>query len=316
MATETGRGKLLITPHQFPHLDLERQLADEFDLDVVVATDQADLEESVPDATIVLVTPYGRLRAPEFERLERCRGVVRYGIGYDNIDVEAAKRLKIPVSIVPDASTEEVASHAFALGLMLARRIPQGQQAIRTGGWAGQVPASAPVLSELRAGIIGMGRIGRHVAACWKAVGAQVTAYDPVASFDDVTPGTLEDILSGSDVVSLHVPLTEQTRHLVSRESIALMRPGAVVVNVSRGGLVDEEALADALREGHLAGAGLDVFEQEPLPSDHVLRGVPNAVLTPHSAWKSTRSLAALQAGAVSRARALLQGMEAPDRVA
>jgi D-3-phosphoglycerate dehydrogenase / 2-oxoglutarate reductase len=307
---------LLVAPHQFPDLDRERALADRFGLELVAATDQAAFSDAMPDARLVMVTPYGKLGEREMAALTDCAGVVRYGIGYDNIDVRAAARLGVPVSIVPDASTEEVASHAFALGLALARRIPAGQTAIAQGAWAGAVPADLPVLSDLEIGIVGMGRIGRLVAGWWHAVGARVRAYDPVATFTDIDAAPLETVLRDSDLVSLHVPLTDGTRHMIDAAEIEAMRHGAVVVNVSRGGLIDESALAEALAAGRLAGAGLDVFEHEPLAADHPLRAAPNAILTPHSAWKSRASLAALQEGAVRRAQMLLDGQEPPDRVA
>jgi D-3-phosphoglycerate dehydrogenase / 2-oxoglutarate reductase len=309
-------GALLVAPHQFPDLDREHALAAEFGLELVRARDQAEFGAAAATAAVVMVTPYARLERAHFASMRHCSGVVRYGIGYDNIDVAAAAEHGVPVSIVPDASSEEVASHAFALGLALSRRIPQGQAAIARGEWAGSVPFDGPVLSDLRVGVIGMGRIGRRVATWWRDVGAQVLAHDPIAAFDEVPAATVEQILAGSDVVSLHVPLLDQTRHMISAETIARMPRGAVLVNVSRGGLVDEVALAAALTSGHLAGAGIDVFEQEPLPHDHPLRSAPNAVLTPHSAWKSSSSLAALQSGAVERARLLLQGEPVPDRVA
>jgi D-3-phosphoglycerate dehydrogenase len=306
---------LLIAPHQFPDLEREHALADEFGLRLVAARDQDEFAASMADARIVMVTPYGRVREGEIASMDGCLGIVRYGIGYDNIDVAAATTASVPVSIVPDASTEEVASHALALGLALVRRIPAGQAAIASGEWAGAVPADLPVLSRLQVGVIGMGRIGRLVANWWAAIGAEVHAYDPIAQFSDIRAASLAEVLTSSDVVSLHVPLTPETRHLISATTLPQMRRGAVVVNVSRGGLIDEVALAAALHDGLLAGAGLDVFETEPLAPDHPLRDAPNAVLTPHAAWKSRSSLAALQSGAVERARLLLEGREPRDLV-
>lgn len=309
-------GTLLVAPHQFPDLAREEALAAELGVELVAAPDAAGFASALPGAAVVMVTPYVRLERHDLERMPGCLGVVRYGIGYDNIDVAAAAELGVPVSIVPDASSEEVASHALALGLMLTRRIPQGQAAIARGAWASAVPFDSPVLSRLRVGVIGMGRIGRRVATWWRDLGADVRAHDPVAAFDAVPAADVDELIATCDVLSLHVPLTDATRHLLSADAIARMPRGAVIVNVSRGGLVDEHALADALRSGHLGGAGLDVFEHEPLAADHPLRSAPNAVLTPHSAWKSRSSLDALQAGAVARARRLLQGEDPPDRVA
>ncbi|KUO06145.1 C-terminal binding protein [Streptomyces caeruleatus] len=315
MTKAPSSGCILVAPHQFPHLDRERALAEEFGLGLIAAADQASFSSAMADARIVMVTPYAKVTADDIASLDNCQAVVRYGMGYDNIDVSAAAASGVPVSIVPDASTDEVATHAFAMGLALSRRLPQGHAAIRDGGWAGRIAYDAPKLTDLVVGVVGLGRIGRIVAASWSAVGARVHAYDPFTSVPEIPAAELTEVLEKSHVVSLHLPLTDETRHLVSGDVLRRMRPGAVVVNVSRGGLVDEQALADALHSGHLAGAALDVFAQEPLPTEHPLREAPNVILTPHIAWRSTTSLGALQDGAVSRARRALAGEPLIDLV-
>lgn len=309
------RSTLLVAPHQFPDLERERALAEEFGLELVAAADQDQFRAGMADAAIVLVTPYAKVKAEEIALLTQCKAIVRYGIGYDNIDARAATAAGVPVSIIPDASTDEVAAHALAAGLALARRIPQGQAAIADGRWAGTIAYDAPKLSNLDVGILGMGRIGRIVAEWWAALGAQVRAHDPFASYSAIASASIEEILEHSDVISLHLPLTSETRHLVNAETLRKMRKGTVVVNVSRGGLVDEQALVDALRSGHIAGAALDVFAEEPLPSGHPLRDAPNTILTPHVAWRSNISLGALQQGAVDRARRALRAEPLPDVV-
>ncbi|WP_432545846.1 C-terminal binding protein [Kineococcus sp. SYSU DK004] len=315
MSGSPTSGTLLIAPHQFPDVERELRLAADHGLDVVVAADQAAFSTAMPTATVVMVTPYARVGKNEIDAMRQCKGIVRYGIGYDNIDVAAATQARVPISIVPDASTEEVASHAFAMGLALIRRIPAGQASVAAGTWASAVAADLPVLSDLTVGVVGMGRIGRMVAQWWAAVGARVVGYDPIAHVNGIQAVTLADLLSGSDVISLHVPMTPETKHMISSGTIAEMKDRPVIVNVSRGGLIDEQALAAALVSGRVAGAALDVFEAEPLPRDNPLRQAPNAILTPHAAWKSRSSLAALQAGAVDRARALLDGRRPMDLV-
>lgn len=309
------RASLLIAPHQFPDLDREAALAEEFGLELVAAADQEQFRQEMTNAAVVMVTPYAKVREEEISRLKRCKAIVRYGIGYDNIDARAATAAGVPVTIVPDASTEEVAAHALAAGLALTRRIPQGQAAIAEGRWAGKIAYDAPQLSKVIVGILGMGRIGRITAGWWAALGAQVKAFDPFATFSEVAAASLEDILTNSDVISLHLPLNSETRHLVNAETLRGMRKGCVIVNVSRGGLIDEEALVTALKSGHIAGAALDVFAEEPLPLGHPLRDAPNAILTPHVAWRSNISLGALQQGAVDRARRALLAEPLPDVV-
>jgi D-3-phosphoglycerate dehydrogenase len=316
MSIEPAVGTIVVAPHQFPSLDREQALADEFGMKLVAAADQDAFRLAVAEAAVVMVTPYARLEAADFEAMKDCRAVVRYGMGYDNIDVTAAKAAGTPVAIVPGTASEEVASHALTMGLALARRIPQGQAAICSRGWAGNIAYDTPKLSDLDVGVVGMGRIGQLVARWWAALGARVRAYDPFATISGAASASLAEVLENSDVVSLHVPLNDETRHLVSAEVLGRMRKGAVLVNVSRGGLIDEDALARALRTGHIAGAGLDTFTQEPLPANHPLRDAPNVILTPHVAWRSNSSLGALQAGAVERARRALAGEPLPDRVA
>ncbi|OUS83518.1 C-terminal binding protein [Rhodococcus sp. NCIMB 12038] len=308
-------GTILVAPHQFPEVEREKRLADEFGMEIIISPDVQSFHAAIPDAALVLVTPYARVEAADFDAMKRCVAVIRYGIGYDNIDVEAARKAGVPVSIVPGAASEEVGSHAFTMGLALARRIPAGQESIAGGGWAGSIGLDTPRFSELDVAVIGMGRIGRRVAEWYSAVGANVRAYDPFIEFDTVPAAPLDELLEQSDVVSLHLPLTTETRHFVSADVLKRMRKGSTIVNVSRGGLIDEEALADALRSGHIAGAGLDVFSQEPLPADHVLRNAPNLIMTPHVSWRSNRALETLQEGVVLRCRQALTGQPLSDLV-
>jgi len=315
MAMENEQGIILVAPHRFPNLNREHALAQSFGREIVAAQDQDSFRSRMAEAEVVMVTPYAKMTSEEFGLLRRCKAVVRYGVGYDNIDVAAASRVGVPVTIVPDTASEEVASHALAMGLSLARRIPQGQAAIRAGEWAGVIGLDAPKLSNLEVGIVGMGRIGRLVAKWWAAIGAKVHAFDPMATFSDVPAASLSQVLEQSDVVSLHLPLSDKTRHIISAEVLGRMRPNAVIVNVSRGGLIDEEALAAALRAGKIAGAGLDTFAQEPLAPTSPLRDAPNTVFTPHVAWRSNTSLDALQEQAVERARRALLGETLPDVV-
>jgi D-3-phosphoglycerate dehydrogenase len=315
MTTATSNGPIVVAPHHFPDLARERALAKEFGVELIATPDKESFRTAVADADIVMITPYARLTAEDFGRMTKCRAVVRYGMGYDNVDVDAATRAGIQVSIVPGTANEEVASHALAMGLALVRRLPQGHDAIQEGGWNGSIGLDTPKLSSLQVGVVGMGRIGQIVARLYSALGATVRGYDPFTKLDEFASAPLDDILENSHVVSLHVPLSEETKDMINGDVLSRMRQGAVIVNVSRGGLIDEAALADALKSGHLAGAALDVFSEEPLPADHVLRGVPNLILTPHIAWRSDKSLGALQGGAVERARLALSGQPLPDVV-
>jgi phosphoglycerate dehydrogenase-like enzyme len=210
--------------------------------------------------------------------------------GTDQVDLEAAHEHGVWVANVPDAYTEEVAVHALAMMLALLRQLPRYDRHVREGGWdplEGPRPARP---SELTLGIVGLGRIGVRLATLARPLFGRLLGHDPVS---DAPPGVeavdLDRLLSESDVVSLHTPMTQRTRGLIGGAQLERMRPGALLVNVSRGGLVDEAALLAALDGGRLAGAGLDVLAQEP-PGDSPLIRHPAVLLSPHAAFLSARS--------------------------
>lgn len=241
--------------------------------------------------------------------------VIRYGIGYDNVDVSSARELGVSVCNVPDYGADTVADHTVALLLALLRRLDSYTRSIQTDGWV-QPAQVGPIkgFAETTIGLIGTGRIGRAVAARLAPFGFRVVGFDPFvdpASLRDagIVPLGLDELLGEADAVSLHAPLTEGNRHLLDAPRLAALRDGAVVVNTSRGPLIDEAALADALHAGHLAGAGIDVFEAEPLPAQSRLRDAPNVLLTPHAAFYSDTSLANLQRLAAEEADRALSGL-------
>jgi D-3-phosphoglycerate dehydrogenase/C-terminal binding protein len=247
------------------------------------------------------------------EAFERCRIVVREGVGYDNLDLAGWGGRGVPVCNVPDYGTTEVADHALALTLALARGTGSYDEALRAdpaGGWS---YATAPLVRRLRGAtfaVLGLGRIGLATARRAAAFDMKVIFFDPYLSngvdlatgFERV--GSLEEAMARADVLSVHTPLTEETRGLVGRRSLAAARPGLIVVNTARGPIVDLEALAEALREGRIAGAGLDVLPQEPVDAGHPLvaawrAGEPwvrqRLILTPHAAFYSPAALEDMQ---------------------
>ncbi|MGE0220156.1 C-terminal binding protein [Mycolicibacterium sp.] len=245
--------------------------------------------------------------------LTRCRTIARCGIGYDNVDLDAATERGIWVSNVPDANFREVAVHAIALALAVQRRLPALDAGMRSSGWASCFVPGVHRPDTQTFGLYGMGRIGTRVAAIATSLGYHVIAYDPA-----VTPAEAAalgvrlvdpaELLASSDVLSLHVPLLETTRNLIDRDALAQMKTGSVLVNVSRGGLVDEHALADALRAGHLFGAGIDVFETEPPNPDNPLLDCDTAILTPHAAHWSEEALAELKRKVLEESARILRG--------
>ncbi|WP_188941285.1 C-terminal binding protein [Nakamurella endophytica] len=250
---------------------------------------------ALTDGADGLVVSLQRLTDAHIAALGRSVRVIgRAGVGLDTIDLDAARARSVAVVYQPDYATNEVADQAMALLLGAHRRVVQADRAVREQGWCGGTDLGPiPALQECTAGVVGTGRIGRAVIARIRPFVRDVLAYDVV----DSSPGEdfervsdLGELLRRAHVVSLHVPLTPDTHHLIDAGRLRRMPPGAVLVNVSRGGLVDEAALAAALHAGIIGAAGLDVFEQEPLPADSPLRDAPNLVLSPHIAWYSSES--------------------------
>jgi D-3-phosphoglycerate dehydrogenase len=228
------------------------------------------------------------------------RHVARYGVGLDNIDLDYADSHGITVTNVPDYCVDEVADHAFALLLSLARHTARFDRTMRDGRWG---PRSTGPISRLQGqvcGIVGLGRIGSAVASRAAAFGLTVHAYDPAIGTTGVAPAglvmvDLAEVLTGSDFITLHVPLTAQTRQLINDRTLRMMKPTAYLINTARGGLVDGEALVRALEAGQIAGAALDVHDVEPPPPSYPLLRMDNVVLTPHAAFYSEEAVADLQ---------------------
>jgi D-3-phosphoglycerate dehydrogenase len=240
-----------------------------------------------PQEDVVAVLTWGTLRVGEelFAQLPALRVVGTATVGFDHIDVDAAARRGVAVVSVPDYCTQEVADHALALLYALLRGIVVLDRDVAAGGWNAKVAGPLRTLAELRVGIVGLGRIGDAVASRLLALGLEVWAHDllPVER-DGVRPAGLDELLAECDAVTLHVPLTRETRGLLGPERIESIRPGALLVNTSRGEVVDVDAVLAALRSGRLAGAALDVLPQEPPPAVPV---APNLILTPHAAYYS-----------------------------
>lgn len=274
----------------------------------------AGLSQADPDALIVQWAP---VTAAVLDAAPRCRFISRLGIGYDMIDVTAATERGVAVANTPDYCVDEVVAHALAMALWLLRGLGRFDAAVRNSEWsaiAPYPPACRPSLATI--GVVGLGRIGARVARQAAALGFRVLAHDPYAPAPDgVRLTTFEELLGGSDLITLHAPLNDETRHLVRAETIAMMRPGALLVNTCRGGLVDEAALVDALRAERLAGAALDVFAVEPLPARSPFRELPNVLLSPHAAWYSPFSLAELPVQAARQVVDFLAGRPVPSIV-
>lgn len=289
--------KVVITDYIYGEPTEEVEILKKIDAEVNLfqCKTEDDVIEIAKDADAILNT-YAPVSRRVIERLERCRVIARYGIGYDTIDVEAASEKRIVVVNVPTYCIDEVADHTLALILSALRKITLYDRAIRKGSWDWRDGRSIHRLKEMTLGLIAVGKIGRALAERVKPIGMKIIAFDPYVPEEKmreigIEPVSLDKLLKESDVISIHTPLTKETRHMIRYEKFKLMKRDAVLVNTSRGGVVKTDDLVRALEEGLIAFAALDVLEDEPPPADHPLLKFENVVLTPHAAFYSEGSL-------------------------
>lgn len=308
-----SRYKVVMTAQLFPSADIERDLLASIDASLEVADgSRADVLHRSRDAH-ALLTHYFKIDADVIDRLDQCRVIARYGIGVDSIDLSAARARGIVVTNVPDFCVEEVAVHSLTLLLALLRKVVTADQYVRAGNWS--VDGLAPIrrLSSLTVGQIGFGKIARRLASTLAGLGCNLLAYDPY--LETPPPATeivsLEQLLRRADAVLVHAPLTPETAGIIDAEQLALMPHHAVLVNTSRGGLVVLDSLLDALRAGTIAGAALDVFDQEPLDPGRIA-GVPNLIVAPHIGYYSEEAVEESQRKATRQIIKVLSG-DTPD---
>lgn len=293
--------RVVITDHGFPNLRHEEDVIAAAGGELVVAQCKTPEEvlTAARDADALLVQ-WAPVNAAVIAELSRCKVIVRYGIGYDNVDTGAAKARSIPVCNVPDYGVHEVAEHAVSMAVALARQLPSLDARLRAGTWKITPDRQMPSLREMTFATAGFGRIARSAHHMIRGFDGKRIAYDPfvpadVMALEGVEKVDIDDLFTRADIISLHLPLTAETKHFVNAERLAEMKPTAIIVNTARGPLIDTVALAEALHNDQIAGAGIDVFESEPLPADHPLRGAPRAILTSHVAWYSESSIPRLQ---------------------
>jgi len=316
--------RVMITDHGFPSIDLQKRIIESAGFQLVEAKPVCKTEDEVIErcgGAEVLLVQWAPITRWVLQSLPRVKCVVRYGIGVNNIDLDAAKELGVTVANVPTYCLEEVSNHALAMILSLGRRIPQDHHQILRGGWGVRRFSPIPAFSDLTLGIVGYGAIGRRVARKAKVFGFRIVAFDPYApdsAFDEhgVERVDWDTILRTADILSLHCPLVPETQHIISRKTIGRMKRGVLLVNTARGPLISEEDLVEALKNGQVGGAGLDVFEEEPLAAGSPLRGLPNIILTSHAASVSERATELLQITASEGARDFLLGKQPESALA
>lgn len=247
------------------------------------------------------------------DQLDHCLVIAKFGVGVDPIDLAAARNHGIRVTNVPDYGMEDVASHAFAMMLALARHLKDYERIVRSGGWDKLGAGRIHRMHGRTIGILGLGRIGKTLARQVRGMECRVIANDPyidpeIFSVHGVEQVDFDRLIRESDYLSLHVPLTEETRHIIGGQEMALMKPASFLINTSRGGVVDQVALYYALSSGQIAGAGIDVFKDEPILSDDGLLRLDNVILTPHVAWCSEDSKRIMASRVVEEIARALRG--------
>jgi D-3-phosphoglycerate dehydrogenase len=284
--------RFLITDYDFPDVDLELQLFRDAGMEALVAHCRTEDEViAAAEGCQGLLVQYAPVNAKVLDARPEIRIASRMGVGFDTIAVEDARARGVWVSNSPDYGVAEVATHALAMALSLVRHIPEFDRDIRAGRWHYSSTGPVTRATQLTLGILGLGRIGRRMAKISRDCFGNVIACDPYVEERDfpdyVRRVDLESLFREADVLSLHVPLNDETRGIVNRRTLALMKPSAILVNTSRGSVVDVDALAAALGAGQLRSAGLDVLPREPMPAEHPIMKDPRVLLTPHSAFYS-----------------------------
>lgn len=306
--------KVAVTDYVFPDLETEKQELKKINAELVESkgSDEESIIEAAKDADAIL-NCYAELTSKVIESLEKCQIIARYGIGVNNVNMSTATKKGIIVTNVPDYCIEEVSDHALALILACTRKICQLNKTVKNGKWDFKDYRPMYRLQGQTLGIVSFGKIPRRLVEKIKAYKFNIIAYDPyvdeeVAAKYGVKLVTFEDLLRESDIISIHAPLTEETEGMFGSKQFKLMKNSAYLVNTARGGLIKDDDLAQALKEGEIAGAGLDVLEDENVNCHHPLVSLENVIITPHSAFYSEQALKDLQYKAVQEVIRVLTG--------
>lgn len=311
-----------ITDYSFPSLEIEEALLADTGAEIRAGNDKqvAALKTLVADADAV-ITQFAPVNAEVIGSMQRARVIVRYGIGVDNVDLAAARERGIPVCNVPDYCIDEVADHTLAFILATTRQVVPNTLHIRDGKWGLATPLDGMrTLRDQTVGVIGFGRIGREVASRLAAFKSRRLVYDAYVPADVIQaagcePVALDRLLAESDIVTLHCPSTAETKKLLKAESLGRMRRGVIVINLSRGDLIDTPSLVAALQSGQVSAAALDVCDPEPIPMDSPLRSLPNVITASHIASASPKAVRTLRETAARIAAMALRGERLPNIV-
>jgi D-3-phosphoglycerate dehydrogenase / 2-oxoglutarate reductase len=307
--------RVVVTDSTFPSLDVESAILEPLGCQIVAGQwkTPAELIPAVADADHV-ITQFAPVNAQVVAAMQKVRVIVRYGIGVDNVDLEAARARNIPVCNVPDYCINEVADHTLAFVLAATRQVVANCLGLRGGQWKLAVPAAAmKTLAEMTVGVLGFGRIGREVARRLQAFGCRLVVFDPHVPASQVSacgyiPVGLDELATDSDLITLHCPSTAETRQIINRARLAQMKPGVILINASRGDLVEPAALIEALQQGRVGAAALDVFDPEPLPADSPLLRMENVIVSAHIASVSVKAVRKLRESAAQTVARVIRG--------
>ena len=315
--------KVVITDYSFPNLEIEEGILVSAGHEVVAWKEKRPAEELVElvrDADAV-ITQFASVNTGVIANMRQAKVIVRYGIGVDNVDLAAARARGIPVCNVPDYCIDEVADHTLAFILATTRQVVTNSNLVHSRKWGLATSLDQMrALRDLTVGVVGFGRIGREVAARLRAFKCRVLVHDPVVVDSTIihagcAPASLAQLLSDSDVITLHCPSTATTRGLINRSSLATMKRGVILINLARGDLVDSQALTEALQSGQVSNAALDVFAPEPIPGDHPVLQMENVILASHIASASVPAVRKLRETAAGLALMAVRGELLPNVV-
>lgn len=306
--------KVVITDAGFANVDAERMIAESagHELILLECKTAEDVINQAADAD-ALIVQWAPINSTVIEALSNCQVIVRYGIGVDNVDLEAATLKGIDVCNIPDYCINEVANHSMAMALSLHRQLPQTQKRFLKKEWNIMPPDTIFAADEKTFATAGFGRIAREVHKRAAVFGFRLIASDPnvPAPFMEelgVEKVELSELVDQADIMSLHMPLIEETKHFINKDSLNMMRPGAIIINTSRGGLIDIDALSEALNSNRIGGAGLDVYDPEPADTNHPIFKSDRLIATSHTAWNSASSIPKLQQLAAEEVVRVLAG--------
>jgi len=306
--------QVVFTDHTFETPDIEREILEPAGIEVVDAEQADESLDDLLDGADGVIVMYEEIDAERMDRMPDCRIVSRTGIGVDNVDLAAATERGIHVTNVPDYCIPEVSDHTLALLLGLERKVVEYDRQVKAGEWDVTTGRTMHRIPERTLGLVAFGDIARAVCEKATAFGMDVITFDPYLSEEDVagTDATLVDdlgtLLGESDYVSVHTPLTPETEEMIGDKEFGRMKESAFIINPARGGIIDEAALVDALEDGEIAGAALDVLAEEPPEPDDGLLQLDQVILTPHSAWNSAESVVELREKAARNVRDAFEG--------